>query len=171
MSELVPAIVARPADGYGVAGISIERSVFTVMAAGETLGIPIASVRTIFRASGITPIPLAPQEILGLVNLRGKIVTALSLRRRLGLPPDVSTVNALSVGIEHRGEDFALVVDAVREVVPLPEGRQIPVPSNIHAARAGFVREVYQLESTILTVLDLDALFDFVHVHQLAAAE
>ena len=64
-----------------------------------------------------------------------------------------------------------MVVDGVREVVPLPEGRQIPVPANIHAARTGFVREVYQLETTMLTVLDLDALFDFVHVQQMAAAE
>ena len=169
MTNIAP--VTRHSDDRGVAGISIERSVFTVVAAGETLGVPIASVRTIFRASGITPIPLAPPEILGLVNLRGKIVTAMSLRRRLGLAPEQSSLNALAVGIEHRGEDFALVVDEVREVVPLPEGRQIPVPSNIHAARSGFVREVYQLETTILTVLDLDALFDFVHVHQLAAAE
>ena len=128
-------------------------------------------MRTIFRASAITPIPLAPPAILGLVNLRGKIVTAMSLRRRLGLPPEETLVNALTVGIEHRGEDFAMVVDGVREVVPLPEGRQIPVPANIHAARTGFVREVYQLETTMLTVLDLDALFDFVHVQQMAAAE
>ncbi len=168
MNALIPSVV-KQADNRAFGGISVEGSVFTVVAAGETLGIPIASVRTIFRATGITPIPLAPQEILGLVNLRGKIVTAVSLRRRLGLPHDEAAASVLAVGIEHRGEDFALVVDEVREVVPLPEGRQIPVPSNIHAARSGFVRDVYQLDSSMLTVLDLDALFDFVHVQQVAA--
>ena len=57
MSDLLP---IRLLDERNISGIAIDRSVFTVVAAGETLGVPIASVRTIFRASAITPIPLAP---------------------------------------------------------------------------------------------------------------
>lgn len=165
MSELFRSASHTPAREHLAGQLSVERSVFTVVAAGETLGIPIASVRTIFRAQGITPIPLAPSEVLGLVNLRGKIVTAISLRTRLGVARFPETGFPLAVGLEHRGEDFALVVDEVREVVPLPEGRQIPIPANMHVARAGLVREVHQIGDRILTVLDLDALLDFSRSH------
>ncbi len=154
-------ILERDADPRGVAAIAVDRSVFTVVAAGEILGIPIANVRTIFRAVGITHIPLAPPEVMGLVNLRGKIVTAISLRRRLGLEGGEASLSPIAVGLEHRGEDFALVVDEVREVVPLPEGRQIAIPSNMHAVRAGLVREVHQIGDKILTILDMDSLLEF----------
>lgn len=162
-------LAPRPPHNAGPAPfagqVAVDRSVFTVVAAGETLGIPIASVRTIFRVQGITSIPLAPPEVLGLVNLRGKIVTAVSLRTRLGVERGADHGSPLAVGLEHRGEDFALVVDEVREVVPLPENRQIPIPANMHAARAGLVREVHQIGDRILTVLDLDALLDLGRHH------
>jgi purine-binding chemotaxis protein CheW len=159
--SLAPRNVQNSTPAYIAGQVAVDRSVFTVVAAGEMLGIPIASVRTIFRAQGITPIPLAPAEVLGLVNLRGKIVTAVSLRTRLGLERAADHGSPLAVGLEHRGEDFALVVDEVREVVPLPENRQIPIPANMHVARAGLVREVHQIDDRILTVLDLDALLEF----------
>jgi purine-binding chemotaxis protein CheW len=135
-------------------------SVFTVVAGGETLGVPIESVRTIFRVDAISPIPLAPHGVLGLVNVRGKIVTAVSLRQRLGME-EVARESTLAVGVERRGEDFALVVDDVREVVPLAGAPVVCMPSQALEARARYVRDVYRLEESLLTVLDMDALLEF----------
>jgi purine-binding chemotaxis protein CheW len=146
----------RTNEGPREAGVSV----FTVVAGPETLGIPIECVRTIFRVQEISIIPLAPHAVLGLVNLRGKIVTAVSLRRRLGME-DRDSDFTLAVGVEHRGEDFAIVVDDVREVVPLAGAPTVSVPSQALETRGGFVRDVYQLEASLLPVLDMDALLDF----------
>ncbi len=63
-----------------------EESYFTVFAGGEAFGLSVLHAQTIFRITSVTPIPLGPADIVGLVNLRGRIVTAVSLRRRLGIP-------------------------------------------------------------------------------------
>jgi purine-binding chemotaxis protein CheW len=56
---------------------------FTVISEGRTFGLPVEAIQTVFEMVALTPVPLAPYEILGLANLRGKIVTAVSLRRRI----------------------------------------------------------------------------------------
>jgi hypothetical protein len=87
--------------------------IFVVLVAGERLGIPVSCVQTIFRIDRVTPVPGAPREVIGLVNLRGHIVTAVGLRRRLGMQDGSVHANPLAIGIEHLGESFALVVDEV----------------------------------------------------------
>jgi purine-binding chemotaxis protein CheW len=156
MSEAAARISKVEEARQGAAGASV----FTVVAGGETLGVPIESVRTIFRVEEISPIPLAPDGVLGLVNVRGKIVTAVSLRQRLGME-EVERDLTLAVGVERRGEDFAIVVDDVREVASLAGAPIVSVPSQALEARAELVREVYRLESNLLTVLDMDALLEF----------
>jgi purine-binding chemotaxis protein CheW len=94
-----------------------EQSYFTVYVGGEIFGLPVENTHTIFRVASFTPVPLSTNDIAGLVNLRGKIVTAVSLRRRLRMPVDQQINNALAIGIEHRGENFALIVDEVGDVV------------------------------------------------------
>ena len=135
-------------------------SIFTVSAAGEKLGLPVACVQTIFRISRITPIPLGPPEVVGLANLRGKIVTAVSLRRRLGLPDSVTHEGAVAIGIEHRGESFALLVDEVGDVTSVEEASRISAPATLSPARLAVTTAVFRLENGILSVLDMDAILD-----------
>ena len=119
-------------------------------------------MQTIFRISRITPIPLGPPEVVGLVNLRGKIVTAVSLRRRLGLPDAKTHESAAAIGIEHRGESFALLVDEVGDVTSVPEAARIAAPANLSSARLAVTSAVFRLQHGILSVLDMDAVLDFV---------
>jgi purine-binding chemotaxis protein CheW len=135
--------------------------VFTVLCGNAQYGLPIDAVLTIFRTQRITPAPLAPREILGLINLRGKIVTATSLRRILGLPDVGKFEDSLAICIERGDEQFALLVDDVGDVVSLSEALRVVAPPNANSRRAALTSGVFRLNDVILPVLDVDALFDF----------
>ena len=138
-----------------------EHGIFTLVIGGETFGLPVGCVHTIFRATAVTAVPLGPREVVGLVNLRGNIVTAVSLRRRLGLDDPGPHDGALAIGIAHEGETFALFVDELGDVITVSEDARIPAPPNFAAARLELTAAVYRLESRILPVLDLAAILHF----------
>lgn len=138
-----------------------ESSYFTVFVNNEIFGLPVENTHTIFRVTEVTPVPHGPADIAGLVNLRGKIVTAVSLRRRLNMPGDVDVKNALAIGIEHKGENFALVVDEVGDVLSLAKSMQIPIPSHFDPYRAKLTTGLYRVNKLLIPVLDIEALFNF----------
>src|SRR5688572_5514539 len=112
---MINAAIKEPADIV----TDSERSYFTVFVNKEIFGLPVEHTHTIFRITSVTPVPKGSDDIAGLVNLRGKIVTAVSLRRRLRMPSDAQINDALAIGIEHKGENFALIVDEVGDVLSL----------------------------------------------------
>ncbi len=138
-----------------------ESSYFTVFVGGEIFGLPVENTHTIFRIMSMTSVPLSHPHIAGLINLRGKIVTAVSLRKRLYMQADATFKNALAIGIEYRGENFALVVDQVGDVLSLGKSSQIPVPSHFHAQRARLTKGLYCVGTLLIPVLDIEALFTF----------
>ena len=138
-----------------------QRSIFTVKTADEFLGLPVECVHTIFRIERITAIPLAPAVVIGLVNLRGKVVTAVSLRRRIGRKDLNSHEGAIAIGIEHLGESFALLVDEVGDVVNVLESARIPPPPNLTAFRLSLTTAVYRMNQGFISVLELDAVLNF----------
>ena len=138
-----------------------EQSYFTVFVGGEIFGLPVENTHTIFRVASVTPVPLSTNDIAGLVNLRGKIVTAVSLRRRLHMATDKTVKNALAIGIEHKGENFALIVDEVGDVLSLGQSTQIPVPSHFSPHRARLTKGLYRAGKLLLPVLDIEILFSF----------
>ena len=133
---------------------------FTVVVEGRTFGLPVEAIHTVFEMITLTAVPLAPHAILGLVNLRGKIVTAVSLRRRLGGDPLAEETSTLAVGVDHNGESFALVVDAVGDVLMLDRSTQIDIPPHL-GAEANRISTVHRLDDLILPVLDLDWVLTF----------
>ena len=143
------------------AAIEDESSYFTVFVGGEIFGLPVENTHTIFRISSVTPVPLSQSDIAGLVNLRGKIVTAVSLRRRLRMPADVNTQDALAIGIEHKGENFALIVDEVGDVLSLAKSMQIPIPAHFDPDRSRLTGGLYRVGKLLIPVLDIDTLFAF----------
>ncbi|GAC1336149.1 MAG: chemotaxis protein CheW [Beijerinckiaceae bacterium] len=138
-----------------------ERRYFTVNDGSATFGLPVQSVQTIFRIEGVTPVPLSPAEVDGLVNLRGRIVTAVSLKRRLGTAAAGAARGALAIGIEHRGENFALIVDEVGDVIICDDEARIGRPSHVDPARARLISDYYRFDTGILPILDMNAVFDF----------
>jgi purine-binding chemotaxis protein CheW len=140
---------------------SNESRCFTVIVGGETFGLPVEAVQTIFRIEEVTPVPLGPEEILGLVNLRGKIVTAVCLRRRLRMKEVKPARGQLAIGIEHRNESFALVVDEVGDVITLDPKSRIPLPPHLDPQSISLTNAVYRIETEILPILDMASVFEF----------
>ena len=89
----------------------------TVTVGGQLFGIPVLQVQDVLGPQRITRIPLAPAEIAGSLNLRGRIVTAIDLRVRLGLAASAERDKRMSVVVEHGGELYSLLVDVVGEVL------------------------------------------------------
>jgi purine-binding chemotaxis protein CheW len=135
-----------------------ERVFVMLTVAGQTCGVPVASVRDILGEQTITRIPLAPPEIAGSLNLRGRIVTAVDLRRRLNLPPPPEAQKLMSVVAEHGGELYALLVDQVSEVMSLPADDFENNPPTLEPAWAAFSTGIYRLEDRLLVVLDVSKL-------------
>lgn len=137
-----------------------EESYFTVFAGGEAFGLSVLHTQTIFRIQSVTPIPLGPADIVGLVNLRGKIVTAVSLRRRLRIPVD-EVKNSLAIAIEHKGENFALIVDEVGDVLTLDSSMKVPIPAHFDPTRSRLMSGLYKVGTLLVPALNIEALFDF----------
>ena len=93
----------------------------TVMIGGQLFGLPISRVQDVFMPDRVTRVPLSAPEIAGVLNLRGRIVTAIDMRRRLGLPPRTDDKPSMAVGIELKGESYGLLIDTVGEVMKLGE--------------------------------------------------
>jgi purine-binding chemotaxis protein CheW len=129
---------------------------FTV--AGQLFGLPIAQVQDVFKPMNVTRVPLAGLEIAGVLNLRGRIVTAIEMRSRLGAGPRDSTAEAMAIGIEAKGESFGLLVDAVGEVVKLADFELEPNPINLDRKLSVLSLGVYRLDGQLLVVLDIDEL-------------
>ena len=130
----------------------------TVVVVGQLCGIPVPRVRDVIRAQRITRIPLAPAEIVGSLNLRGRIVTAIDMRVRLGLPRSSGAKHDLSIVVEHHGELYCLMVDSVGEVLSLSPSAFERTPATIDALWRGVSEGVYRLDQGLLVVLDVEAL-------------
>ena len=138
---------------------------FSIKVGADAFGLPVTQVQTIFRIGAVTSAPGGPPDIVGLVNLRGKIVTAVSLRRRLGLAPEPGGkpegAGSLAIGVEHRNEAFALLVDEVGDVLTLTAETAIAPPPHIGRRRAKFASGYNRIGGQILPLLNIDAVFDF----------
>ena len=130
----------------------------TLTVAGQLCGVPVLGVRDVLGPQTITRIPLAPPEIAGSLNLRGRIVTAIDLRRRLGLPEAAAGAARMSVVGEHGGEFYALLVDQVSEVLSLPANIFERNPPTLAPAWAAYSLGIYRLSGALLIVLDVGRL-------------
>jgi purine-binding chemotaxis protein CheW len=133
----------------------------TVMIAGQLFGLPIAQVHDVFLPDRLTRVPLAAPEIAGVLNLRGRIVTAIDMHCRLGLGKRAQDRPAMAVGIDFRGESYGLLIDSVGEVLNLPESGREANPVNLDPHLAHVSGGVYRLDKQqLLVVLDVDRVLD-----------
>ena len=132
----------------------------TVMIGGQLFGLPINRVQDVFMPERMARVPLASAEIAGVLNLRGRIVTAIDMHCRLALGKRATDKSAMAVGIEFHGESYGLLIDSVGEVLKLAEHTSEPVPVNLDPHLARVSSGVYRLEKQLLVVLDVDRIFD-----------
>ncbi|HEY2226440.1 MAG TPA: chemotaxis protein CheW [Xanthobacteraceae bacterium] len=131
----------------------------TATVGGQLFGLPIARVQDVFAPDRLTRVPLAAPEIAGVLNLRGRIVTAIDLRRRLDLPPGDAR-KRMAIGIEYTGESYGLLIDAIGEVLRLASNTREGNPANLDARFARMSAGVHRLEDRLLVVLDVDRVLD-----------
>lgn len=127
----------------------------TIAIGGQWFGIPVLTVQDVLGPQRITVIPTAPSEIAGALNLRGRIVTAIDVRRRLRLPDRKADEGSMSIVVEHGGELYSLIVDAVGEVLSLPVATLESNPSTLDPVWNEISRGVLPLQGRLLLVLDV----------------
>jgi len=132
----------------------------TFNCAGQAFGLPIERVQDVFKPTKITPVPLAAPEIAGVLNLRGRIVTAIDLANRLSLGPRTNAATAMAIGIEHTAESFGLLVDEVSEVLELSASERESNPINLDRELSRVSAGVFRLDRELLIVLDVDRILD-----------
>ena len=135
----------------------------TVVLGGQLFGLPISRVQDVFIPERLTRVPLAPPGIAGVLNLRGRIVTAIDLRCRLDLPERDRKRPPMAVGIECKGESYGLLIDAVGEVIKLDDAASEPNPVNLDARLARISAGIHRLEGQLLVILDVDRVLDIGH--------
>jgi purine-binding chemotaxis protein CheW len=128
----------------------------TMMVCDQLCGLPMQDVREIVVTQSLTRVPLAPAEIAGSLNLRGRIVTAIDLRRRLKLPPRPGTDPGMSVVVERGGELYSLLVDEVREVLDLDGAQLESGPPTLAAVWRDNSTGLCCLDNELLVILDTD---------------
>ena len=127
---------------------------------GELLGLNILQVQEIQRPQSITPVPLAPAHIMGLINLRGQIVTLIDLRTRLGMDTSQPIKHPFHIVVNTPYAIASFEVDKIGDVIDVPVEKFEPPPDSVRAIDVKFLDGVYPLENEILTVLNVDAILD-----------
>jgi purine-binding chemotaxis protein CheW len=132
----------------------------TVLLGGQLFGLPISQVQDVFMPQRLTRVPLARPEIAGVLNLRGRIVTAIDMRCRLGLSKRDDTRPPMAVGIECKGESYGLLIDTVGEVLKLDDNAREPNPVNLDSRLAQISAGVHRLDGQLLVILDVERVLD-----------
>jgi purine-binding chemotaxis protein CheW len=124
---------------------------------GEGLfGIEVERVREVLRQQDLTRVPLAPDTVAGLINLRGQVVTTIDLRRRLQLT-GVDEGQPMLIVVLVDGESIALLVDRIGGVVDVLDEQFEPPPDTLAGTGRELVRGAYKLDGRLLLGLDVDA--------------
>ncbi|CAM5185018.1 chemotaxis protein CheW [Alishewanella longhuensis] len=126
----------------------------------ETYGINVMQVQEVLRYSEIAPVPGSPDYVLGIINLRGNVVTVIDTRSRFGLPPAEVTDNTRVVIIEAEKQVIGILVDSVAEVVYLKQSEVDVAPNVGTDESARFIQGVANREGELLILVDLNKLLN-----------
>jgi purine-binding chemotaxis protein CheW len=132
----------------------------TMQIGGQLFGLPISRVQDVFMPERLTRVPLAAREIAGVLNLRGRIVTAIDMRTRLGLGKPDAAKPPMAVGVELGGESYGLLIDSVGEVLKLAESGREANPINLDPRLAKMAAGIHRLDGQLLVILDVDRVLE-----------
>ena len=126
---------------------------------GEEYAIPVMEVQEVIKPQMVTPIPLAQSSIRGLINLRGQIVTCLSLRKLFNQDDDLEKDY---MNIIVRGDDglFSLVVDEVTDIIDVDPSYMETTPDTINPSLKKYIDKIYKRDRGIVIILDIGKLVD-----------
>ena len=132
----------------------------TVTIGDYLFGLPIFRVQDVFVPDRLTKVPLAPPEVAGILNLRGRVVTAIDMRSRLDLGAREPGAPVMAIGIELKGESYGLLVDSVGEVMALRNSACEAKPVNLDPRLSRVAAGIYRLEGQLMVVLDVDRVLE-----------
>lgn len=136
--------------------MSTTRQYCTFFVNGLFLGLDVLRIQEVIKFQEMTQVPLAPSVVSGLINLRGQIVTAMDLRRRLGFKDRPAGVLAMNVVVRTDEGVVSLLVDDIGEVVEVADDSfEVPPETLVGEARQ-IVRGVYKLKDRLLLIIDAD---------------
>ena len=151
---------AEAAKGVAMIRSEDHRDYVTMSIGSQMFGIPVLKVQDVLGPQQITRVPLAPPEVAGSLNLRGRIVTAIDVRLRLGMPKREDGKRPMSVVVEHEGELYSLLVDSVGEVLSLNMKDYQRNPPTLNARLREFSDGIYRLNGALLLVLSVGSLLN-----------
>jgi purine-binding chemotaxis protein CheW len=127
----------------------------------ETYGVPITSLHEIVRVPEITGVPDAPDCVEGVINLRGKIVSVIDLRKRLGESNVARTRNTRILVVEHRGRLCGLIVDSASDVIKIPVADVEPSPTEFVEGGLNCVTGLGKYQGRLIVLLDVERVLAF----------
>jgi len=138
---------------------------FLSMMVGEQMfGVPVLQVQDVLGERKVTRVPLAPPEVAGAMNLRGRIVTAINLRHKLSMPEKPEDMKSMYIVVDHEGELYSLIVDTVGDVLSLPDKAFEKTLTTIEPAWKELSLGVYRLEEQLLVILDVPSMLEALYV-------
>jgi len=141
----------------------------TAVIGGQLFGLPISRVQDVFVPDRLTRVPLAPSEVAGILNLRGRVVTAIDMRSRLDFGALAPGHKVMAIGIEFKGESYGLLIDQIGEVLKLHDNGREENPVNLDPRMAKLAGGVHRLDGQLMVVLDVDRVLEIVPKTTLAA--
>lgn len=133
------------------------REFVTVEVGGQSIGVGVKEIHDVFEIKDLTPVPGSSQAIAGVLNLRGRIVTAIDARVMLGLPAKTDGYNnTMAIGIEKDGESYGILVDKVGEVLRLKDSDFEANPMNMDNNWKALSRGIYRLNGKLLMAIDIE---------------
>lgn len=122
--------------------------------------IPVLEVQEVVKPQKVTPVPLGPQYVDGLINLRGQIVTAINLRVLFGLPKREDATDYMNIIVRWGDSLYSLVVDEIMDVMDIENSSFENTPDTIDENLKKYIRGVFKLDSNLLTLLSLEKILD-----------
>lgn len=133
----------------------------TMRIAGQLCGIPVLTVHDVLSEQRITCVPLAPEAVAGVLNLRGKIVTAINLRKRLGLDARDAGSEDMSIVVEYDGEPYSLLIDSVGDVMSFPLDSFERNPVTLSRRWQDVSDGIFRMDGELIVILDVEKLLNF----------
>ena len=134
----------------------MERQLVVFDLAGENYGVNIGTVREIIRLQSVTHLPEVPDYVEGVINLRGRVIPVVNLRRRFGLAASEHSADNRIVVVDIAGEDLGVIVDAVTEVLRVPEAAIEPASALVTTDDSYYMDGIAKIGDRLLILLDLD---------------
>lgn len=145
-------------------GIMIAGNTSTLISTfylGETLwGLDTLDAQEVIRVSDITKVHNAEEYIIGIINLRGKIVTVIDLSNKLGLGKSIIGKTSRIVIVEWKDEHIGLLIDLISDVIDIEKKYLTSAPAAMHGTRGGYIDSVYQAEQKLIAILNIKAVLE-----------